>query len=88
MYPRSLYTEPWVEIAGGAGYALTGGNKRVADTIWRSSLGSDYVITPNMITGNQPVHFSGPTSMPPAASSDMATRVNLRWTVSNTTSND
>ena len=60
-------------IAGGAGYALTGGNKRVADTIWRSSLGGDYIITPDMITGNEPVHFSGPTSMPPAASAETGT---------------
>jgi hypothetical protein len=60
-------------IAGGAGYALTGGNKRVADTIWRSSLGGDYVITPDMVTGQQPVHFSGPTAMPPAASSETGT---------------
>jgi Domain of unknown function (DUF4410) len=60
-------------IAGGAGYALTGGNIQVANTIWRSALGGDYIITPDMVTGNQPVHFSGPTSIPPAASSDMAT---------------
>jgi len=50
-------------IAGGAGYALTGGNTRVANTIWRSALGGDYVITPEMVTGQEPVHFSGPTSM-------------------------
>jgi hypothetical protein len=48
-------------ISGGAGYALTGGNEQVANTIWRSSLGGDYVLTPDMITGKQPVHFSGPT---------------------------
>jgi uncharacterized protein DUF4410 len=60
-------------IAGGAGYALTGGNERVADTIWRSSLGGDYVITPHMLTGEEPVHFTGPTSMPPLASSAMDT---------------
>jgi hypothetical protein len=48
-------------IAGGAGYALTGGNKQVADTIWRSSLGGDYVLTPDMVTGKKPIHFSGPT---------------------------
>lgn len=60
-------------IAGGAGYALTGGNKQVADTIWRSSLGGDYVITPDMVTGKEPVHFSGPTSTAPANSSEMST---------------
>jgi hypothetical protein len=48
-------------IAGGASYALTGGNQQVSDTIWRSSLGGDYVLTPDMITGQKPVHFSGPT---------------------------
>jgi hypothetical protein len=56
-------------IAGGAGYALTGGNEKVANTIWRSSLGGDYVVTPDMLTGQQPVHFSGPTETDPGTSS-------------------
>lgn len=53
-------------IAGGAGWALTGGNTQVANTIWRSSLGGDYVLTPSMVAGEQPVHFSGPTTTAPA----------------------
>ena len=53
-------------ITGGAGYALTGGNQQTANSIWRSSLGGDYVLTPEMISGQTPVHFSGPTD-PPAA---------------------
>ncbi|HLW71451.1 MAG TPA: hypothetical protein VKS22_12610 [Candidatus Binataceae bacterium] len=57
-------------IAGGAGYALTGGNQQVSDTIWRSSLGGDYVLTPDMVTGKKPVHFSGPTQ---TAQSDAST---------------
>ncbi len=52
-------------ITGGASYLLTGGNTQTANTIWRSSLGGDYVLTPDMITGQQPVHFSGPTMTPP-----------------------
>ena len=52
-------------IGGGAGYLLTGGNTQVSDTIWRSSLGGDYVVTPDMIKGDQPVHFSGPTETAP-----------------------
>jgi hypothetical protein len=55
-------------IAGGAGYALTGGNKDVAESIWRSSLGGDYVLTPEKITGDQPIYFSGPSTPVPAAS--------------------
>lgn len=52
-------------ITGGASYVLTGGNTQTANTIWRSSLGGDYVLTPDMITGQKPVHFSGPTVTPP-----------------------
>jgi len=53
-------------IGGGAGYLLTGGNTQVSDTIWRSSLGGDYVVTPDMIRGDKPVHFSGPTETAPS----------------------
>ena len=60
-------------IAGGAGFLLTGGNKQVADTIWRSSLGGDYVLTPDMVAGQKPVHFSGPTGIAPADGSAYAT---------------
>jgi hypothetical protein len=67
-------------VAGGAGWALTGGNTEVANTIWRSSLGGDYVLTPNMVAGQDPVHFSGPTdtaqqpgqSLPPAPQTSAA----------------
>ncbi|HLH78403.1 MAG TPA: hypothetical protein VKV28_16505 [Candidatus Binataceae bacterium] len=52
-------------LGGGAGYALTGGNTQTADTIWRSALGGDYVLTPAMISGQTPIHFSGPTMTPP-----------------------
>jgi hypothetical protein len=52
-------------IAGGAGYALTGGNKQVANSIWRSSLGGDYVLTPQMMTGQKPIYFSGPSDAGP-----------------------
>ncbi|MGH7815160.1 MAG: hypothetical protein ACREQI_14300 [Candidatus Binataceae bacterium] len=52
-------------LVGGGAWLLTGGNTQTADTIWRSSLGGDYVLTPDMISGNQPINFSGPTSTPP-----------------------
>jgi hypothetical protein len=52
-------------IGGAAGYALTGGNKQVADSIWRSSLGGDYVLTPDMMTGQKPIYFSGPSQASP-----------------------
>jgi len=52
-------------ITGGAGWAVTGGNTQVSDTIWRSSLGGDYVLTPSMVRGDDPIHFSGPTTTAP-----------------------
>jgi hypothetical protein len=52
-------------IAGGAGYALTGGNTQVANSIWRSSLGGDYVLTPDMMAGKKPIYFSGPSDSEP-----------------------
>jgi len=68
-------------ITGGASYVLTGGNTDTANTIWRSSLGGDYVLTPDMVAGQKPIHFSGPTTSaspampasfaPPATSSSM-----------------
>ncbi len=61
-------------VTGGFGYALTGGNQNAANSIWRSSLGGDYVVTPDMLSGQQPLHFSGPagpdsdaTQLAPAA---------------------
>ncbi|HLK87183.1 MAG TPA: hypothetical protein VKT27_11815 [Candidatus Binataceae bacterium] len=53
-------------ITGGASYLLTGGNTQTANTIWRSSLGGDYVLTPDMVSGQKPIHFSGPTLTVPA----------------------
>jgi hypothetical protein len=60
-------------IAGGAGYVLTGGNQQVSNTIWRSSLGGDYVLTPDMVEGKKPVHFSGPTQTAPDSSGSAVT---------------
>jgi len=58
-------------ITGGASYLLTGGNTQTANTIWRSSLGGDYVLTPDMVSGQKPIHFSGPTLTVPAAEQSM-----------------
>jgi hypothetical protein len=60
-------------ITGGAGYALTGGNQQVAQTIWRSSLGGDYWITPEVVAGKRQVHFSGLTATAPANISEIHT---------------
>jgi len=52
-------------LVGGGTWLLTAGNTQAANTVWRSSLGGDYVLTPQMIAGQQPINFSGPTETPP-----------------------
>jgi hypothetical protein len=52
-------------VVGGGTYLVTAGNMQTANTVWRSSLGGDYVVTPQMLAGQQPINFSGPTDTPP-----------------------
>jgi hypothetical protein len=59
-------------LVGGGTYLVTAGNTQAANTVWRSALGGDYVLTPQMIAGDQPINFSGPTEMPGAASGTTA----------------
>src|SRR5271155_55507 len=54
-------------IVGGGTYLVTAGNAQAANTVWRSALGGDYVVTPQMLAGQQPINFSGPTATPPPA---------------------
>jgi len=56
-------------FVGGGTYVLTAGNTQAADTVWRSSLGGDYVVTPQMLAGQQPINFSGPTETAPVPAS-------------------
>jgi hypothetical protein len=46
-------------VTGGLTYALTGGSYDTAETVWVASLGGTYVITPDMLTGERSVEFTG-----------------------------
>lgn len=48
-------------ITGGFAYVLTGFNYGVARSVWVPSTGGDYVVTPSMLRGEQPIYFSGTT---------------------------
>jgi hypothetical protein len=54
-------------LVGGGTYLITAGNQQAANTVWRSALGGDYVVTPQMLAGTQPINFSGPTDTPPTS---------------------
>jgi len=46
-------------VTGGLGYVVTGGSRHVAEKIWVSSLGGDYVLTRQMVAGEEDIRFSG-----------------------------
>lgn len=48
-------------ITGGFAYVLTGFNTNVGKSVWVPSTGGDYVITPSMLRGEDPIYFSGTT---------------------------
>ncbi len=50
--------------ATGVSYVVTLGKEQPADTIWDASVKGNYVLTPRMIEGRQPVHFVGTTRTP------------------------
>ena len=69
-FPAKLVYATLGTIVGGGTYLVTAGNTQAASTVWRSALGGDYVLTPQMVAGEQPINFSGPTQTPPAPNAD------------------
>jgi hypothetical protein len=46
-------------VVGGLAYVLSGFDKQVADSVWYTTIGGDYVITPDHLTGKKALHFNG-----------------------------
>ena len=49
-------------VLGGLGYVFSAGSVDVAKKIWVPSLGGTYVITPDMLTGDEVIRFFGSTT--------------------------
>lgn len=49
-------------LTGGFAFALTGGDLQTAETVWVTSMGGTYVITPAMLQGQEPIAFTGTPS--------------------------
>ena len=47
-------------ITGTLAYLVTGGDTDTATTIWDASCRGTYIVTPEMLEGKRPIHFSGP----------------------------
>ena len=46
-------------IVGGIAWAVTGGNKEVANSIWTPAVTGDYIVRPENLSGERPLHFIG-----------------------------
>jgi hypothetical protein len=46
-------------LVGGLAYVVTIGSTETAMSIWQPSVGGTYVLTPAMLKGEEPLHFSG-----------------------------
>ena len=49
-------------VTGGLAYGLTLGDLNTAETIWVTSMGGTYVVTPRMLQGQDELAFSGTPS--------------------------
>ena len=46
-------------IVGGLAWVLTGGNTEVAEAVWIPSMTGDYIVRPENLSGEKPLHFFG-----------------------------
>jgi hypothetical protein len=54
-------------VVGGFTYLLSGFNKKAADQVWYTTMGGDYIVTPDHLRGKRDLRFTGvpPESMRP-----------------------
>jgi hypothetical protein len=46
-------------LTGGIALGLTGGDMQTAETVWVTSMGGNYVVTPGMLRGEEVLAFTG-----------------------------
>jgi hypothetical protein len=52
-------------LTSGVSYIATLGRPEPTQTIWSTTTGGDYVMTPSMIEGREPIHFAGSSDARP-----------------------
>jgi hypothetical protein len=74
--PAKLMYAAFGGMTGGLAYALTAGDYQTAETIWDTSMGGTYALTPRMLQGEDPIAFAGgagaDASAPEAMAADAA----------------
>jgi hypothetical protein len=68
--PAKLLYATTGALTGGLAFALTGGDMQTAETVWVTTMGGTYVVTPGMLQGQEPIVFTG-TPAPTTASADV-----------------
>lgn len=58
-FPAKIITAAGGAALSGLTYLVTLGDSGTSNAIWNSAVGGDYVVTPNMVAGREPVHFWG-----------------------------
>ncbi len=48
-------------VVGGLAWIFTAGSNDAANSVWYPSVGGTWVLTPDMVAGNNPVYFNGPS---------------------------
>lgn len=46
-------------LTGGLALGLTGGDMETAETVWVTSMGGTYIVTPGMLRGEEAIAFAG-----------------------------
>lgn len=59
-------------VTGGFALALTGGDMDTAETVWVTTMGGTYVITPRMLQGEDAIAFAGTPSNATTEDTDTA----------------
>jgi hypothetical protein len=59
-------------VVGGLTYVVTLGDEETADAVWKPALGGSYVLTPDMIAGQESVDFVGPREEGPTRTASAA----------------
>ena len=57
-------------LTGGFAFGLTGGDLQTAETVWVTTMGGTYVVTPGMLQGQEPIAFTGTPGASSTAAAD------------------
>ena len=58
-FPAKVVFAGFGAVTSGVAYVLTMGDSSVSRRVWNASVEGNYILTPDMIEGKEPVHFVG-----------------------------